>query len=59
MSDITHTLEQAKSVTMSEQDRAEQRQSFVYGNTHIENEQVTRDIVREVAAEMVAQHGKR
>jgi hypothetical protein len=37
---------------MSPEDREAQRRSFVYGNTHIENEHITRELVDEVAEEM-------
>jgi hypothetical protein len=45
-------LETAKSIKMSPEDREAQRRSFVYGNTYIENEHITRELVDEVAEEM-------
>ena len=39
---------------MSATDREEQRESFVYGNTHIENAGITRDLVHEIAETMRA-----
>ena len=45
-------LEAAKSMKMSPEEREAQRRSFVYGNTHIENEYITRELVDEVADEM-------
>jgi len=42
-------IEKAKSVRMSESDREAQRRSFAYGNAHIENERVTRQMVDEAA----------
>lgn len=44
-------IERAQKVRMTEPEKHEQRISFVYGTTHIENENVTRDIVVAVAAE--------
>ncbi len=41
-------LEKARQITMTPDDEREQRQSFVYGNTHIENERITRELVAEV-----------
>ena len=42
-------IEKAKGVRMSEADREEQRRSFAYGNAHIENERVTRQMVDDAA----------
>jgi len=53
-SEFARVIEQAKSVTMSATDREEQRESFVYGNTHIENAGITRDLVHEIAETMRA-----
>lgn len=40
-------IEKAKRVQMTEKQMREQRLSFVYGNTHIENERITREMVAE------------
>lgn len=48
---LDRLLERAQKVRMTEPEKYEQRISFVYGTTHIENENVTREIVAEVAAE--------
>lgn len=54
---VTVTLEdliaRARNIQMDDRQLREQRLSFVYGNTHIENERITRDIV-EQADERVA-----
>ncbi len=42
-------IERARAVKMSASDREEQRRSFAYGNTKIENELITRKIVDEAA----------
>ena len=49
---LSDLLEKAKKVRMSEADKEAQRRSFAYGNAHIENTKVTRDIVA-AAAERV------
>jgi hypothetical protein len=50
MSDrLQELVEAARSFPFSQQDREEQRRSFAYGNTHIENERVTREMVDEQA----------
>lgn len=46
-------IEKAQRVQMTEVQMREQRLSFVYGNTHIENERITREMVAE-ADEKVA-----
>jgi hypothetical protein len=48
--EIKHLIEKAKSFTMSDADKEAQRQSFAYGNAHIENDRVTREIVAAAAA---------
>jgi hypothetical protein len=38
-------LEAAKTATLTPEHREQQRRSFVYGNTHFENELITREMV--------------
>jgi hypothetical protein len=45
MDSLSRMIEMAKAVRVSEDEREEQRRSFVYGNTAIENEAITRDMV--------------
>jgi hypothetical protein len=40
-------IEKARSVRMTEAEQRAQRLSFVYGNTHIENSRITREMVVE------------
>jgi hypothetical protein len=40
-------IAKAKQLQMTEGQLREQRVSFVYGNTHIENERITREMVAE------------
>ena len=42
-------IQKAKSVRVSPQELEEQRQSFAFGNTNIENPRITREMVREEA----------
>lgn len=51
----TPGVTRAKSVSMSESEREEQRVSFAYGNTKIENEQMTREAVREASKRLKRQ----
>jgi len=42
-------IEKARTVRMSRHDEEEQRRSFAYGNTKIENDRITREMVDERA----------
>lgn len=42
-------LKAARSVEMSPEDREEQRRSFAYGNSKIENDRITRKTIDEQA----------
>ncbi len=46
---LSRLIEIAKGVHMNAQQRDEQRNSFVYGNTRIENESVTREMVERIS----------
>ncbi len=46
-------LDAAKKIKMTPEDEEEQRRSFAYGNTHIENELITRKTVDEAAEALV------
>ncbi len=45
-------IQAAKAVKMTPEEQEIQRRSFAYGNTHIENEHVTRETVEEAAEAM-------
>ncbi len=47
--ELQQLIEAARLLPFSEQEREAQRRSFAYGNTHIENERVTREMVDEQA----------
>jgi hypothetical protein len=47
--DLDKLLERARGIPVSEEDRERQRRSFAYGNTHIENERITRKTIDEAA----------
>ena len=49
---LEELLRKAQSIRMSPAQEQEQRVSFVYGNTHIENERITRSLVEEVDADL-------
>lgn len=48
-------LEAASKVQMSSDDIEEQRLSFAYGNTKIENNRITRETVRKQAEQLKAE----
>lgn len=50
--DLSKLIEKARQVTITPEAEREHRRSFVYGNTHIENERITRKLVDEVDAEI-------
>lgn len=52
--DLAKLLEMAREVPVTADEREEQRRSFAYGNTKIENERITRQSIDE-AAEKLAQ----
>jgi hypothetical protein len=52
-------VEAGRKVQMTEQDQEAQRRSFVYGNTKIENETITRETVDEAARELDRERGER
>jgi hypothetical protein len=45
-------IEKARAVRMSSEAQEEQRRSFAYGNTKIENDLITREVVDQVAEEL-------
>jgi hypothetical protein len=46
---LSRLIELAKGVHMNDAQRNEQRNSFVYGNTKIENSNVTREMVEAIS----------
>lgn len=44
---LDQLVERARKIQMTASQVAAQRQSFAYGNTHIENERITREMVAE------------
>jgi len=51
-------IEMARAVRMSPCDQEEQRRSFAYGNTKIENDRITREIVAEQAEALKKRTGE-
>lgn len=49
---LDELLEKAKKVELSPQQKEEQRRSFAYGNTNIENSRITRETVDQEAEDL-------
>jgi hypothetical protein len=47
--DLEKLIDAARGKTMSNDEKEAQRRSFAYGNAHIENDRVTRQMVDEAA----------
>jgi hypothetical protein len=50
---LKELLEKAKRVEASPEQKEEQRRSFAYGNTNIENPRITRETVDQEAEELM------
>ncbi len=50
--ELQELIEMARRVEMSEDDRKEQRISFAYGNSKLENDDITWDTVRKAAEQL-------
>jgi hypothetical protein len=50
--DLQYLLEKSKGISMTPRELEEQRRSFAYGNTNIENERITRTVVDEQAKKL-------
>lgn len=57
MNSMSTLYDLASSVQMDQTEKDKQRSSFVYGSTKIENDKVTKEIVRE-AERKIASSGK-
>ena len=50
-------IERARAVRMSARESEQQRRSFAYGNTKIENDRITREMVDEQAESLKRENG--
>jgi hypothetical protein len=53
--DLQELVERARKIEMTPEQIGEQRRSFAYGNTHIENERITRQMVAELDSRLHAE----
>jgi hypothetical protein len=56
--DLTKLIEAARGIDMSAAAKEAQRRSFAYGNAHIENSRVTREMVAAAAEKVSKSSGK-
>lgn len=52
--DLQELIERARKIEMTPDQLGVQRRSFAYGNTHIENERITREMVADLDAQLQA-----
>ena len=48
--DLQELVARARGIEMTSAQLREQRRSFAYGNTHIENERITREMINDLDA---------
>jgi len=53
--DLQELIERARKIEMTPEQIGEQRRSFAYGNTHIENERITREMVADLDSRLHAE----
>ncbi|HWK86369.1 MAG TPA: hypothetical protein VNQ34_02570 [Xanthobacteraceae bacterium] len=53
--ELQELVDRARKIEMTPEQLREQRRSFAYGNTHIENERITREMVADLDAKLEAQ----
>jgi hypothetical protein len=51
---LSQLLEIAKKIEMTSQEQEQQRRSFAYGNTKIENQDITREAIERAASVLAA-----
>lgn len=54
--DLQKLIDASRGRPMSEAEKEAQRRSFAYGNAHIENDRVTREMVDEAAKKIGKSH---
>jgi hypothetical protein len=56
---LQELIDRAKTVTMTPEQREQQRRSFAYGNSKIENSRITRRSINEAAEKMAETDAKK
>ena len=55
--DLELLVEKARRIEMTPDQLREQRRSFAYGNTHIENDRITREMVADLDSKLEGKRG--
>ncbi len=50
--ELQELVDRTRKIEMTDSQLREQRRSFAYGNTHIENERITREMVADIDARL-------
>jgi hypothetical protein len=53
--ELQELVDRARKIEMTPEQLREQRRSFAYGNTHIENDRITREMVAALDARLEAE----
>jgi hypothetical protein len=53
--DLQELVNRTRTIEMTPAQLREQRQSFAYGNTHIENDRITREMIATLDAKLEAE----
>lgn len=56
--DLEALIEKARTIEMTPKQATEQRRSFAYGNTHIENARITRELIADIDNKLARQKPK-
>lgn len=54
--DLQELVERARNIEMTPDQLGEQRRSFAYGNTKIENDRITREMVADIESQLHARN---
>lgn len=53
--ELEELIDRARKIEMTPEQAAEQRRSFAYGNTHIENARITREMINDLDKKISSQ----
>jgi hypothetical protein len=53
--ELQELIDRARKIEMTPEQLRDQRRSFAYGNTHIENERITREMIAALDARLEAE----
>lgn len=53
--ELQELIDRARKIEMTPEQASEQRRSFAYGNTHIENSRITRELIEDIDRKLASQ----